>query len=234
MRHIPRVAAFFLAVGFVLPLLAADEKKAPDPKKDLDKNPSAPKVNKVGEATGKVVAVYESKKMLRLQVQVPQLNQGAVAAIAQAEAQLQIYAATRNIGGIQGAQRTILQNQANLYTLHPKDFELQTTEDLKVRLNNPPPKFDDKGKIKKYTAKELKEMKGPDPKLPGYSGEFSDLQTEQIIQVTLVRPKGEKPVKPLPRPKIKGKDADMELLHDELPQVSQILVISDPNANAGK
>src|SRR5579885_1669265 len=173
MRYIPRVAAFFLALGLVLPVLAADPKKLPDPKKDLDKAPGATKFVKAGEATGKIVAVYESKKMLRLQVQVPQLNEAAVNAIAQAEVQLQIYAATRNIGGIQSAQRTILQNQANLYTLQPKDFELQTTEDLRVRLSNPPAQFDDKGKIKRYTRKELNVLRGPDPKLPGYSGEFS-------------------------------------------------------------
>jgi hypothetical protein len=195
MRQIPRIAAFFLALGIVLPVLAADEKK-PDAKKDLDKTANAAKWVKQGEIVGKIVAVYEGKKALRLQVQEPTLN-----------AQLQV-------------------------TMQAKDYELQTTEDLKVRLSRPPAQFDDKGKVKKYTAKELREMRGPDHKLPGYTGEFSDLQTEQVVQVTLVRPKGEKPVRPVAKPKKKDSDADWG--KNDLPLVSMIVVVADPTANTGK
>jgi hypothetical protein len=222
MRHVSRLAAFLLMLGLVLPLLAADAKK------DLDKNVNTEKTIKAGQLIGKVVAVYESKKALRLQVQVPVLNQNAIVAYAQAEQQYRQAALTGNRNGMVSALQNMARQEANLYTYQAKEVELQTTDDLKVRLLHPPAAFDDKGRIKKYTAKELKELKGSDPKLPGYSGEFSDLQTDQVIQVTLVRKKGETPVKPAGK---KGKDADVELLKEELPPISLIVVDNSSNMN---
>jgi hypothetical protein len=112
-----------------------------------------------------------------------------------------------------------------------KDIELSTIEDVKVRLRHPPPKFDDKGKLAKYTAKELQDLKGKE-NLPGYSGQFSDIASDQVVTLTLVRKKGE-PVRPAARPR--GKDADADLLTDNLPQVSAVMVEFDPaNVKAGK
>jgi len=85
-----------------------------------------------------------------------------------------------------------------------------------------PPQFDDKGKLKQPTAKEKAEAKG-DPKLPGYKGEFSDLRSNQIVQVTLVRHKSAKPVKINP----KSKDVDPELLAELKPQISMIVVLGE-------
>jgi hypothetical protein len=229
MRHIPRLAVFLLVVGLVLPVLAADEKK-PDPKKDLDKHVNTEKTIKAGQLTGKILQIYESKKTLRLQVQIPQLNQGAVANYANYQQQYALALARGDRNGAANALRNMAVQEANLYTMQPKDVELTATEDVKVRLLYPPPQFDDKGKIKKYTPKELKELKGPDPKLPGYTGEFSDLQQDQIVQVTLVKKKGETPpVKPIGK---KGKDADVELLKEELPPIS--LIVVDNSNNMGK
>ena len=50
---------------------------------------------------------------------------------------------------------------------------------------NPPEAFDDKGRAKKYTPKELKELKGDDLKTPGYPGDFSDLVNDLIVNVTV-------------------------------------------------
>ena len=119
------------------------------------------------------------------------------------------------------------QAQQSLYTVQKitKDVEVQAVDDVVVRLLNPRGQFDEKGKIKKYTAKELKELRG-DSKLPGYKGEFSDLAVDQIVSLTLVRKKSEtpKPIKP------KGKDADVDLMADLLPQASVIVVVHDPSA----
>jgi hypothetical protein len=218
MRHVPRLAAFLLVIGLVLPLLAADDKPA-DAKKDADKNPNAEHYVKAGEITCKIVAVYESKKSLRLQV--PTLNEGAVRAYAQAEQQYLQALRQRNQGSAASALQNMARQEANMVTLGPKEVEVQTTDEVKVRLLHPPVAFDDKGKIKKYTAKELKELKGNDPKLPGYNGEFSDLQTGQIVKLTLVRKKGDPAPKPTGK---KGKDAELELVKDELPPISVILV----------
>jgi hypothetical protein len=246
----PRWAALLAILGLVLPLLAADDKadpkkepdknakkepdKAPDPKKDLDKHLNTEKTLKAGQVTGKIVAIVESKKSLRLQVelQIPQLNQGAAIGLQQDQINYARAAQARDLQGMINARNAMLQHQATLYNLHrvTKDVELQTTDDVKVRLSNPPAQFDDKGKIKKYTPKELAALKGPDPKLPGYNGEFSDLQQDQIVAVTLVKKK-EAP-RPAARPK--GKDSDVELMLENLPQVSMIVVMYDPNANAGK
>jgi hypothetical protein len=71
-----------------------------------------------------------------------------------------------------------------------------TIDDVKVRTKNPPVAYDDKGNKKKYTAKELKELKG-DSKLPGYSAEFNDLKQNQVVEVSLVRKKSDKGKQPL-------------------------------------
>src|SRR5215470_4755 len=60
-----------------------------------------------------------------------------------------------------------------------QDVELQAIDDVVVRTARPREQVDDKGKVKRLTRAELKELKGPDPKLPGYKAEFGDLQTEQ-------------------------------------------------------
>jgi hypothetical protein len=254
MRSIPRWAALLVIAVLVVPLWAAEDKK-PDAKKDVDKPPDAkkdvdkpppnakkdldkPPVNteksvKLGQLTGKVIAVVESKKSLRLQLtfQTLEYNQGAANNIAQATVNYQLAIARRDVNGAAQQQVYIAQQQANLYTpkTHHREIEIGTTEDVKVRRSNPPPKFDEKGKLVRHTAKELKELKG-EGNLPGYSGEFSDLAAEQIVTVTLIRKKGDtpRPVKP------KGKDADVDLLQDNLPQASMIVIAYDPNDAKGK
>ena len=47
-----------------------------------------------------------------------------------------------------------------------EDIELLLKDDVKIRQANPPEAFDDKGRPKKYSIKELKELKGDDLKTP--------------------------------------------------------------------
>jgi len=94
-----------------------------------------------------------------------------------------------------------------------------STDDVKVRILKPPPAFDDKGNPKKYTRKELRELKG-DSKLPGYPAEFSDLKPGQYVQVTLVRKKGVRR---------KPKDAAVDPTDEYYPHMSLIVIASDPN-----
>ncbi|HEY7153877.1 MAG TPA: hypothetical protein VH575_07940 [Gemmataceae bacterium] len=98
-------------------------------------------------------------------------------------------------------------------------YELQSIDEVKVRFdeNALPPKFDDKGRIKRYTPKEKKELKGDDKKTPGYPAEFSDLKQGQIVQVTLVQKKG------APR-KAKGADPTGEYA----PHMSLIVILANP------
>jgi hypothetical protein len=115
--------------------------------------------------------------------------------------------------------------QAALYHNVTKyhEVELSTTEELKVRNSNPPEAFDAKGKARRLTSKELKEARGSDTKLPGFQADFSNLREEQTITATLVKAKEQ--------PKLKAsskKDKDADLLGDNLPQASLILIVSEP------
>jgi len=84
-----------------------------------------------------------------------------------------------------------------------RDIDLEAAEDLKVRLAAPPMEYDEKGKPKKYTAKELRELKGPG-NLWGFPGDFDNLKLNQVVRVYLAKSKT--PPKPMPRLKKADKD----------------------------
>jgi hypothetical protein len=233
MRSMSRVLAFVL-IGLLLslPVLPADDAKDDTPKKrevkksntkkDADKDINSEKMIKAGVARGQILEVVESDKSIRLRVpfQVPKLNPGALAAIQQAEINV---ARASSVQALIQAQQALAQAKARLYTMTDvsKEYELQATDDVKVRTLNPPRKFDNKGRTKKYTKKEEKELRGND-KLPGYQAEFSDLKQDQIVQVTLVKKKS------APRSPIKkSKEAAPDLLGDFLPQMSMIVIVAE-------
>lgn len=101
-------------------------------------------------------------------------------------------------------------------------LHLDAAEGLIVRLPQPAGKFDKRGKPLVYTAKELKELRGPDPKQPGFTGDFSNLKNGQTVLVTLAQKKEvlaakkeavpKKPVakKPTPSKTKAKKDAEPE------------------------
>src|SRR5262249_47763853 len=146
-------------------------------------------------------------------------------ALAQAQMNLQNAALRRDAQGYAAAQRSIAQESMKLYKLEEKKVEVQVTaiDDVKVRQANPPVQFDEKGKVKRYTAKELSELKGPETKLPGYPAEFSDLRQNQYVEVYLVKKKdaGRRPA----AKKDKDKDADTDLLAHVQPEVSMIVIL---------
>jgi hypothetical protein len=139
---------------------------------------------------------------------------------------------------VEGAQRNLVIQVAVPY-LGPGlrlaqrtfDVDLQPTDDMKVRMLQPPPDFDEKGRPKRYTAKELKELKGPDPKLPGYSADFDSLKPDQIVKVFLAR---KKPAKSAPRPqppRKKGKEDNADAADakvDNRPEVTMVLILIEP------
>jgi hypothetical protein len=69
-----------------------------------------------------------------------------------------------------------------------KDVDLRAGDTCKVRALSPPIEFDDKGKLKIYTQKELKALRGTS-KLPGYPAEFDRVAEGQIVTVYLAKPK---------------------------------------------
>jgi hypothetical protein len=82
------------------------------------------------------------------------------------------------------------------------DYQLEPTGDMVVRLMSPPLQYDDKGFPKKYTADELKALKGDNPKLVGYQGDANDLKPGIQVKVYLVKDP------PAARPAKEGEKAD--------------------------
>jgi hypothetical protein len=68
--------------------------------------------------------------------------------------------------------------------------DLPVGDDVVVRVAQPPVTFDEKGRIKRYSKKELDELKGPDKKLPGYQASMDDLKEGQLVEVHLFRKAG--------------------------------------------
>jgi hypothetical protein len=226
MRMTTTAAVLMLLGVLAVPGLAAPKPAKPAAGADLDKNTNSVKMVKAGRVVGKVIGVNETKKSVRVQITytILKLNTGALNSMIQAKQQM---AQATDQNGLIQAQQNYLKAQATLYQPEQKtqDIEVTTTEDVKIRVREPKAQFDDKGNEKKLTRKEKLALKG-DPKLPGYPGEFADLRENQYIEIQLVRKKG---VTPRPAPRRKpNKDADVDLLDENLPQASRIVVIIDP------
>jgi hypothetical protein len=105
--------------------------------------------------------------------------------------QQQQFAQARDFNGRQNAanaiQRTqleIVQAQANLVRYKDVDVRLRAADNMQVRWANPPPDYDEKGNLKKYTKEELKALRGTEG-LPGYKGDRDVLQQGQYVRVYL-------------------------------------------------
>jgi hypothetical protein len=73
-----------------------------------------------------------------------------------------------------------------------KEVELDVADNVVVRRLYAPYQLDDKGKPRKPTPAELKDLKGPDAKAVGYNADLFDLKNGQTIQVSLLKRKDEK------------------------------------------
>jgi len=70
----------------------------------------------------------------------------------------------------------------------PKDMVLDFTSDCKVRMLHLPPVFDKEGKKTVRSPDEINKLKG-NSNLPGYEADPSDLKPNQVVKLTLVKPK---------------------------------------------
>jgi hypothetical protein len=82
-----------------------------------------------------------------------------------------------------------LPNASGHANVNHKDIEFTVSDDVKVRWKYPPIQYDEKGKPRKATAAELTQLKGSDPKQPGYSADVFDLKPGQIVQLQLWKQK---------------------------------------------
>jgi len=70
-----------------------------------------------------------------------------------------------------------------------RDFDVEMATNVEVRTAFLPFAYDDMGDPKKYTKEEIKELKGPNPNVPGYKSDLSALKSGQKVQVTLAKVK---------------------------------------------
>jgi hypothetical protein len=191
-----------------------DAAKKPDDKKPIDKKPMD--TRKTTSIAGELVHIEPSKQSIRVKVTIPyqELNQGEYNALIQAQQNL---ARAKTPKEAYDARVAIAQHSAKLYTIKQKhqEFTIEAAEDCKVRLNAPRAAFDDMGNVKKYTAKELKELQGPDKM---YDGEFADLTNGQVVRVDILVPK----VAPKP------KNKDDILLEENKLEAIRIAVLRQP------
>ena len=230
MRRILRCVGLTLALVFLPTAFAQDKKPDPTDKPNptdkpmaVDKN--APKTQKEaldkmhvgGEISGKLTRWGGSDKGFTLQVPLTYyvLNDGEYRALAQAQVDL---AKARNANDLYNAQKAILDHQSRLYNVQKKDVNIEFTQgaDMKVRILHPMV-YDDKGKPKKLTKKELDELKGTDKKLPGYTADASDIKQDMIVTVYIEKKK--------PTKTTKGKD-DKDLADTKV-EALMILIVAD-------
>jgi hypothetical protein len=127
---------------------------------------------------------------------------------------------------VDGPQKTVAFNQKIPYrngrSLAYKDVEneLHAADDIKVRMPSPPVEFDLKGNPKKYTSKELRELKGPG-NLWGYPADFDSLKSGQLVRLFLKKPKD------APRYK-RDKNEDKDSLQENKPVISMVYIIAEP------
>jgi hypothetical protein len=81
-------------------------------------------------------------------------------------------------------------------------IDLRVGDHMLVRVQQPPPAFDEKGNFKTYTQKELDELRGPDKRLPGFTGQLGALRQGQMVKVYLA------PRTAAPATKDKAKEKD--------------------------
>jgi hypothetical protein len=94
----------------------------------------------------------------------------------------------------QGLQKQLNQLQDQHFNPQPveyvtlserKDAQLTTAKDVKVRLRELPT-IDDDGRVRtKYTADEVRKLKGDDPDQPGYNGKLRNLNPGEFVRVTV-------------------------------------------------
>ena len=94
-----------------------------------------------------------------------------------------------------------------------KDYEFDLSDKLVVRWKEPPFQYDDKGEVKTYTKAELAEMRGKDPKIPGYKAKIEDLLAGQTVKIFLNPPP--KKTKPKDDKVAKADDAKVDSKVDD-------------------
>jgi hypothetical protein len=212
-----RRAMFGLGLGIVLLLVSwsvADDTKGTSTKKEPPRKAAREKPIKTDFFTGKLIRVEGAQRTLAVRVtaKIPQENTGAAQNIANLKLQL---LSSRDPNTIRSITAQMAQNQATLinYKDKSKDVEIEVADNLKIRTLIEPVEYDDKGKPRRLTTKERAELKGPDPKLPGYEADFDNLKVDQTVTVYV------------PQKKSTGKSKLKDLVFDNKEKLKAVMIV---------
>jgi hypothetical protein len=123
-----------------------------------------------------------------------------------------------------------------------KDIDVSLAQEVVVRVKDPPAEFDDKGEVKKYTAEELKKLKGPG-NYWGYPADLDAVGMGQMVRVFVYvqqKPQNKgKPTTTTPSPgasssKDKNSDARPDDNADEEGALVKVIYILNDNNNLPK
>jgi hypothetical protein len=226
MRHTSRWVFPLLALVLIAPVAVAEKKK-----KDSDKVQTKDKIKSSGQFLGRLTVVENSSRHFTVQVEYVEQDPNKVLANAQHDRKRRFEISL--VTDPRERQKQLLAHLVDMqqrlndsYRRATKDIELEGDEDMKVRTMILPPNYDEKGKIKKRTRKELAELKGPNKSLPGYSAEWDNLNKDQIVRVYLAKQK-----KGTPKPRVKSKTKDAEEdkeLFTERPKAVMVVIMAEP------
>jgi hypothetical protein len=187
-----------IAIASFLPLSPAQEPKDDASKASTSKSgkkekiASKEKMLASGKVSGKLAHVEGAQRYFVVQVKyvVTTPNLGAVQNVANASRNLAQARQKNDRGAILNAQLDLARNQAVMYDYRTIDgqFEFMADDKMKIRTLQLPVDYDDKGKPKKLTTKELKERRGSDLSLPGFEADFDTLRQGQLVDVYLEKP----------------------------------------------
>jgi Leucine-rich repeat (LRR) protein len=146
---------------------------------------------------GKLIRVDRSRKRLTIQLTRGYMVQDPwhTACIVSHQIRLQSAGTIRNplqrMQYIQDHMNWIAYHQKHQYSWRQQNenIEVEAAADVAVRIPVPPAVYDPKsGQQRRPTEVELRKMRGPDPRLPGFTAAFDDLRARQLIEVYLARP----------------------------------------------
>jgi hypothetical protein len=208
----------------LLPALVANDDTDLTTKPDAKDKKQVDKVIKSGKAfSGKLVKVDGDQHYLTVEVTYTTAKQDPQIAQNLQNLQVQMVEAQRTRNPVDRyrqlnhIQVEIEKSKLNLYKDATQKIEFDAPENMKVRTMLLPVELDDKGKPRKLTEKEKRERKGPDPTLPGYTGDLDSLKSDQTVRVYLAKQP----------PKSKAKDKDADNTESTRPKIAMIVILAE-------
>jgi hypothetical protein len=222
MRYPIRWICPLLALVIFCPLFAAPTKKKDEPQ-------TKDSVKYSGKLIGELTVIENTNKEFTVKVTYVTIDPTKLQELIRYDTQrrLEISRVLKladRINQLNAHVIDIEKRKMNLYKKETANVEMEADDNTKVRTMLLPVEYDDKGKLKKFTPKELRELKGPNKKLPGYTADWENLAVGQTVEVFL--PKQKKP-KPKPKTKDKDKEDEDKELFKEKPKATMVVIVKE-------